>query len=45
VVFTRFEVAYQPAIAIVHPDGDVETVLGAADGELLDSLVQRALDA
>ena len=44
-VFTRFGVAAQPALAIVHPDGAVETLLGAADDELLDSLIERALDA
>jgi hypothetical protein len=44
-VFRRFDVASQPALAIVHPDGDVETLFGAADGELLDSLIERALDA
>jgi hypothetical protein len=44
-VFSRFGVSAQPALAIVHPDGEVETLLGAADEALLDSLIQRALDA
>jgi hypothetical protein len=44
-VFGRFQVPGQPAFAVVHPDGSVETLLGAADGELLDSLVERALAA
>ncbi len=44
-VFERFEVASQPALAIVHPDGEVETLLGAADEEIVDSLIERALDA
>ncbi len=44
-VFSRFEVSAQPAIAIVHPNGDVETLLGAADATLIDSLIQRAIDA
>lgn len=42
-VYGRFGVAYQPALAIVHPDGAVETLFGAADEELLDSLIERAL--
>lgn len=42
-MFSRFEVASQPAVAIVHPDGEVETLFGAADEELLDSLIERAL--
>ena len=44
-MFSRFGVASQPAFAIVHPDGTVETLLGAADEELLDSLIQQAVDA
>jgi peroxiredoxin len=44
-VYRRFDVAAQPALAIIRPDGEVETLFGAADGELLDSLIQRALDS
>ena len=44
-VYRRFGIAAQPALAIIHPDGEVETLFGAADEELLDSLIQRALDA
>ena len=43
-VYRRFGVASQPALAIIHPDGEVETLFGAADEELVDSLIQRALD-
>jgi hypothetical protein len=42
-VFSRFGVAAQPAIAIVRPDGEVQTLFGAADDELLDSLIDDAL--
>ncbi|MAT07437.1 MAG: hypothetical protein CL424_20625 [Acidimicrobiaceae bacterium] len=41
-VFTRFGVAYQPAIAIVLPDGEVQTIQGAADGDMLDSILSQA---
>jgi hypothetical protein len=36
-------VATQPALAIVFPDGEVQTLYGAADEELLDSLIGAAL--
>ena len=42
-MFTRFEVPTQPAFALVFPDGEVQTLFGAADDELLDSLVSAAL--
>jgi peroxiredoxin len=42
-VFGRFGIPAQPAIAIVSPDGEVETLFGAADEALLDSLIERAL--
>ena len=42
-VFTRFGVASQPAVAVVSPDGGVETVFGAAEPELVDSLIDDAL--
>jgi len=42
-VFTRFGVASQPAFAIVRPDGEVQTLLGAADEEFLDTLIEDAL--
>lgn len=44
-MFQRFGVASQPAIAIVRPDGAVETVFGAADDELLDGILADAVDA
>lgn len=43
-MYGRFGIASQPALAIIHPDGEVETLFGAADEELVDSLIQRALD-
>ncbi len=42
-VFTRFEVPTQPAFALVLPDGEVQTLFGAADEALLDSLISDAL--
>jgi hypothetical protein len=42
-VFTRFGVATQPALALILPDGEVQTLYGAADDELLDSLIRAAL--
>ena len=42
-MFSRFEVATQPAIAIIRPDGEVQTLFGAADEALLDSLITDAL--
>lgn len=41
-VFTRFGVAYQPAIAIVLPNGDVQTIAGAVDAETLDGILSQA---
>jgi hypothetical protein len=42
-VFARFEVPTQPALAIIRPDGEVQTLFGAADDALLDSLIADAL--
>ncbi len=42
-MFSRFEVPTQPAFVIVAPDGEVQTLFGAADEELLDSLISQAL--
>jgi hypothetical protein len=42
-VFTRFEVFSQPAIALVLPDGEVQILFGAADEELLDSIIAGAI--
>lgn len=42
-VFARFEVPTQPAFAIIHPEGEVQTLFGAADDTLLDSLIEAAL--
>ena len=41
-VFTRFGVAYQPAIAIVLPDGEVQTIAGAVDEATLDAILSDA---
>jgi peroxiredoxin len=42
-VFQRFGVPTQPAIALVIPDGEVQTIFGAADAELLDSILTDAV--
>lgn len=42
-MFARFEVPTQPAFAIIRPDGEVQTLFGAADDTLLDSLITDAL--
>jgi hypothetical protein len=42
-VFTRFEVTTQPALALILPSGEVQTLYGAADDALLDSLISAAL--
>ena len=44
-VYRRFGIAAQPALAIIRPDGEVETLFGAADEELVDSLIERAIGA
>ena len=42
-VFTRFQVTGQPAIAIVTAEGEVQTLLGAADDDLLDAILSDAV--
>lgn len=42
-MFTRFGITTQPALALIMPDGEVQTLFGAADDELLDSLISAAL--
>lgn len=42
-MFARFGVPSQPALAIVTPDGEVQTLFGAADEELVDSVIADAL--
>ena len=41
-VFARFDVAYQPALAIVKVDGTTESVAGAVDEELFVQIVSEA---
>jgi hypothetical protein len=42
-VFSRFGLRSQPAIAIVLPDGEVQILMGAADEELLDSIISSSV--
>lgn len=42
-VYARFGVAAQPALAIVTPGGEVQTLLGAADEAIVDAIIEDAL--
>jgi hypothetical protein len=42
-VFQRFGVPTQPAIALVVPDGEVQTIFGAADEAFLDGILADAV--
>lgn len=44
-MFGRFGVPTQPAIAIVLPDGEVQTIFGAADDAVLDGILGAAVGA
>jgi len=41
-VYERFDVAFQPALAIVKTDGSVESVAGLIDDTLLDQIISEA---
>lgn len=43
VVFARFEVPAQPALVIISPDGEVQTLFGAVDEALLDDIIGDAV--
>ncbi len=42
-VYERFGIPYQPAFAVVSPDGTVETLIGAGDDEVIDMLISGML--
>jgi hypothetical protein len=42
-VFSRFDVAFQPALVIVKTDGSTETVAGAVDESLLDQIIAESV--
>jgi peroxiredoxin len=42
-VYDRFAIPIQPAVVVVQPDGDVETLFGAVDETSIDQLVGDAL--
>lgn len=44
-VYSRFGIPGQPALAIVTPSGEVQTLLGAADEAIVDSIIEDALNA
>jgi peroxiredoxin len=41
-VYDRFQIPYQPAFALVRPDGRVETVLGSAGDDVIDMIIRDA---
>jgi peroxiredoxin len=41
-VYTRFEIAYQPALVIVKADGSRESVAGSVNDDLLDQIIREA---
>jgi peroxiredoxin len=41
-VFDRFDVAFQPAFAIVKTDGSIESVAGVVADSLLDQIISEA---
>ena len=42
-VFSRFDVAYQPAMVIVKTVGRIESIAGAVNGDLLDQIISEAI--
>jgi peroxiredoxin len=42
-VFSRFDVAFQPALVIVKADGSIETIAGAVDESLLDQILSESV--
>lgn len=42
-IFSRFDVAYQPAMVIVKTDGSIESIAGAVNGDLLDQIISEAI--
>jgi len=44
-VYARFDVPYQPAMAIVDSAGEVNLSLGAVEGSALDAELEAALAA
>ena len=42
-VFSRFQIAFQPALVIVKADGSTETIAGAVDAALLDQILAESI--
>ena len=42
-VYDRFSIPDQPAVVVIQPGGNVETLFGAVDEARLDQLVRDAL--
>lgn len=43
IVYSRFDIAFQPAMVIVKPDGSIETFAGAIDESLLTQIVSESI--
>ena len=42
-MFTRFDIAFQPAFVIVKADGSTETIAGAVDPALLNQILTESI--
>lgn len=42
-VFDRFGIPYQPAFALVHTDGRIDSLLGSADADVIDMIIGQAI--
>ncbi|MGB3737027.1 MAG: redoxin domain-containing protein [Ilumatobacter sp.] len=42
-VFSRFDIAFQPAFVIVKTDGGIETLAGAPDDALLAQIIAESI--
>lgn len=42
-VFSRFDIAFQPAFVIVKADGSIETLAGAPDDALLTQIISESI--
>ena len=42
-VYGRFDVAFQPALVVVKPDGNLESVAGAIDETLLEQIISESI--
>jgi peroxiredoxin len=45
VIFDRFQIPFQPAFALVPPDGEVELLIGSAGGPMLNMILAELADS